>query len=187
MCALSIYILGLLWNNKHIMLRLHSNTNKHGGEKRRRYNKLLLLLLRQIVNRLRHIPKYSMVKHLLKSVCCRNFLNVAKLKKGFGSAVKLMWCVCSCVTVRAMVRFRPSEGRCKKPATWRWRGWRASTPVSMSVSQPTASRPSSRPPVSSSNVRRDVYCTIKYDTIRYDTIWLLLATQPSMCCDTYLI
>jgi len=29
-------------NNKHIMLRLHSNTKNHGGEKRRKYNKLLL-------------------------------------------------------------------------------------------------------------------------------------------------
>jgi len=29
-------------NNKHIMLRLHNNADKHGGEKRRKYNKLLL-------------------------------------------------------------------------------------------------------------------------------------------------
>jgi len=29
-------------NNKHIMLRLHSNTDKHSGEKRRKYNKLPL-------------------------------------------------------------------------------------------------------------------------------------------------
>jgi len=34
--------LGLLLKATTCMLRLHSNTNEHGGEKRRKYNKLLL-------------------------------------------------------------------------------------------------------------------------------------------------